>query len=78
MPTLVTANSSSAASANSSGAIQQLAAAPPMRHKAKFFNIRGSKSASADTIGEIRWKLLTGANNPPNSPITDQPPLGPG
>ena len=57
----------------------QLLASPPLpRYASKFFNIRGIQPANS-TVGGITWQLLA---NPPHcpavSPITDNPPSGPG
>jgi pimeloyl-ACP methyl ester carboxylesterase len=60
-------------------AVFQLLASPPLpRYAGKFFNIRGVQTTNS-TVGGTTWRLLA---NPPHcpavSPITDNPPPGPG
>ncbi len=56
---------------------QQLTA-PLTQYADRFFNIRGVQQAAASVPGGIRWRLLAAPNNPPISPIANQPPTVPG
>jgi pimeloyl-ACP methyl ester carboxylesterase len=51
---------------------RNIAAGPTAQYLGQFSNIRGIQSQNT-TTGSIFWSLLTGPNNPNNSPIVDGP-----
>ena len=52
---------------------QKVAAGPDAQYTNRFFNIRGIQAPPKTTPGSVSWRLLTGPNNPNNSPIGTGP-----